>query len=219
MKLIPLSRLPVSAKILITAFLIVLAFGNIAAVVYTQKYVGISYESLVETYSERREEEDHSHPHPHPHPHEGEDITYSREGEDGAQLSGLEWEKDLMNIEANEFGEIPITLDQIEEMPHKVDLKLLLQDAHVHLFSHGILSLLMGILFFWSQISERWKIILIPLPFLGGVLDFAGMFLVKFLADSFAYLIIFAGSLTGISFAIVFFISFYELWVVPFKNR
>ncbi|MFQ5716452.1 MAG: hypothetical protein ACE5GQ_05065 [Nitrospinales bacterium] len=218
MKLTPLSRLPVSAKILITAFLITLAFGNVAAGVYTQKYVGISYQSLVETYSEREEGEE-NHSHPHPHPHEGEDSSHFREGANGAKPGGLEWEKKLMNMEANKFGEIPITLDQIKEMPHKVDLKLLLQDAHVHLFSHGVLSLLMGILFFWSQIPERWKIVLIPLPFLGGVLDFAGMFLVKFLADGFAYLIIFAGSLTGISFAIVFFLSLYELWVVPFKNK
>lgn len=191
-----MSRLPMSAKVLVTAFLITLGCGNIAAVVFTQKYVGISYESLVETYSER---EDHLHPHPHPHPHE--------EGEDHAQSP------------ANERGEIPITLDQVQEIPHKVDLKLLLQDAHVHLFSHGILSLLMGILIFWSQIPERWKIILIPLPFLGGTLDFAAMFLVKFVADGFAYMIIAAGSLMGISFAIVFFISLYELWIVPLKNK
>lgn len=196
MQLIPMSQLPMSAKVLVTAFLITLGFGNVAAVVYTQNYIGISYESLVETYSER---EDHIHPHPHPHPHD--------EGEDHAQSR------------ANERGEIPITLDQVEEMPHKVDLKLLLQDAHVHLFSHGILSLLMGILLFWSQIPERWKIILIPLPFLGGTLDFAAMFLVKFVADGFAYMIIAAGSLMGISFAIVFFISLYELWIVPLKNK
>lgn len=190
MKLIPLCKLPLSAKVLMTCFLITLGFGNIAAGVYTQKYVGISYESLVQTYSEREAEHDH------PHPQESPEALSSP----------------TRDYEAT--GEIPITLDQIEEMPHKVDLKLLLQDAHVHLFSHGVLSLLMGALLFWTQISERWKIILIPLPFLGGTLDFAGMFLVKFLADGFAYLIIFAGTLTGISFAIVFFISLYEMWIL-----
>ncbi len=114
--------------------------------------------------------------------------------------------------------EVPITLDQIEEMPHKVDLKLLLQDAHVHLFSHGVLSLLMGVLLFWTQLSEKWKIILIPLPFIGGTLDFAAMFLVKFLADGFAYLIILSGMLTGISFMIVFFLSLYEMWIKSPNN-
>ncbi|MFQ5673947.1 MAG: hypothetical protein ACE5G9_12745 [Nitrospinales bacterium] len=195
MKPIALSHLPVSAKVLVTCFLITLGFGNIAAGVYTQKYVVISYESLVDTYSDR----EHDHPHPHPHEETGLDPLF-------------------MRTPANEYGEIPITLDQVKEMPHRVDLKLLLQDAHVHLFSHGVLSLLMGILLLWTRLSETWKIVLIPLPFLGGTLDFAAMFLVKFVADEFAYLIIAAGSLTGISFVIVFFLSLYELWILPLKK-
>ena len=197
MKPIALSHLPVSAKVLVTCFLITLGFGNIAAGVYTQKYVVISYESLVDTYSGR----EHDHPHPHPHPHEEEGLAPS-----------------TMRTPANEYGEIPITLDQVKEMPHRVDLKLLLQDAHVHLFSHGVLSLLMGVLLLGTRLSETWKIILIPLPFLGGTLDFAGMFLLKFVADGFAYLVIAAGSLTGISFVIVFFLSLYELWILPLRK-
>lgn len=193
MKLIPLSNLPLSAKLLATCFLITLSFGNLAAGIYTQKYVGISYESLVETYSERP----HAHDHAVTHAHDG--------GPEHTHAGGS----------MNELGETPITLDQIREMPHRVDLKLLLQDAHVHLFSHGVLSLLMGGLLLWTRLSERWKIALVPLPFIGGTLDFAGMFLVKFVADGFAYLIVFSGTLMAISFVIVFFRTLYELWWMP----
>ncbi|MBI5427969.1 MAG: hypothetical protein HZA02_06790 [Nitrospinae bacterium] len=189
MKLPPLSGLPLSAKLLVTCFLITLAFGNVAAGIYTQKYVGISVESLVETYSERDRE------------HGG--AEHSRDG--GAPHTQDE-------SPANRFGETPITLDQVREMKHRVDLKLLLQDAHVHLFGHGVLSMFLGILVFWTRLSEKWKIALIPLPFLGGTLDFAGMFLVKFVADAFAYLIMAAGTLTGIGFVVVFFVVNYELW-------
>ncbi|MBI4383491.1 MAG: hypothetical protein HY579_05595 [Nitrospinae bacterium] len=181
MKLPPLSGLPLSAKLLVTCFLVTLSFGNVAAGIYTQKYVGISIESLVETYSERDREHGGA-----PHTHDGSP--------------------------ANRFGETPITLDQVREMKHHVDLKLLLQDAHVHLFSHGVLSMFLGILVFWTRLPEKWKIALIPLPFLGGTLDFAGMFLVKFAADAFAYLIIASGTLTGTSFVVVFLVVNYELW-------
>lgn len=184
MKFTPLRLLPLTVKVLITCFLVTLSLGNIAAGVYTQKYVVISYESLVETYSEKDD---------------------------------VEVVAPSLSAHTNEFGEREITLDQVREMPHRVSLKLLLQDAHVHLFSHGVLSLLIGILFLWTQLPERWKLILIPMPFLGGTLDFVGMFLVKFLADGFAYLIIFSGALTAVSFLIVFFVSMYEMWFSKIK--
>ncbi|MBI4388749.1 MAG: hypothetical protein HY580_01100 [Nitrospinae bacterium] len=189
MKLPPLSGLPLSAKLLVTCFLVTLAFGNVTAGIYTQKYVGISAASLVETYSERGREHDgaaHAHDGGAPHTHDGGPADRS--------------------------GETPITLDQVREMKHRVDLKLLLQDAHVHLFSHGVLSMFLGVLVLWTRLPEKWKIALIPLPFLGGTLDFAGMFLVKYAADAFAYLIIASGALTGTAFAAVFFIVNYELW-------
>lgn len=184
MKLIPLNQLPLTWKLLITCFLLTLSAGNVAAGVYTGKYVGISYDAMVQTYSERNEDN-------FPIPETGK---------------------------TNEQGEMEIQLNEIPEIPHRVDLKLLLQDAHVHLFSHGVLSLLTGVLLIWTRLPEKWKLILIPLPFLGGTLDFAGMFLVKFVADVFAYLILFAGFLTGISFTIVFFIALYEMWFVRIKN-
>ena len=205
MKLVPLADLPLSAKLLVTCFLATLGFGNIAAGVYTQKYVGLSVESLVETYSERRD---------HPRKQSTPDMN-------GHLKEMNEHMKEMSEHlkKMNEFGELPITLDQIKEMPHKVDLKLLLQDAHVHLFSHGVLCLTMGILFFWSQLPEKWKIVLIPLPFLGGTLDFVGMFLIKFVADGFAYLVLFSGALMGIGFMVVFFLTLYELWIIPLRSK
>jgi len=176
MNLIPLSRLPLTVKVLLSCFLITLGFGNIAAGVYSQKYVGLSYDAMVQTYSERQTPR--------------EDV----------------------GMPENVSGEIPITLGDIEQKPHTVNLQLLLQDAHVHIFSHGVLSLLLGILFIWTGFSKQWKLVLIPLPVLGGLLDFAGMFLVKFVADGFAYLILFAGTLMGVSFTIAFFRVLYELW-------
>lgn len=195
MKFLPLSQSPLSTRVLITSFLITLALGNVAAGVYTQKYVGISYESLVETYSER----------------DRGPIMQHSHGDEGKHLHAMG--------AGAEYGEVPISLEDIREMPHKVDLKLLLQDTHVHIFSHGVLNLLLGCLILLTQIQEKWKVILIPLPFLGGVLDFGGMFLVKYVADGFAYLIIFAGALSGICFIIVFFLLLYEMWILPFRHR
>lgn len=179
----PLSQTSPAVKLLVSCFLITLALANLAAGIYTGKYIGLSYDALVKTYSERE---------PDRH-HETKDS-------------------------ANEFGETAISLDEVEDTPHKVNLQLLLQDAHVHLFSHGVMSLCMGILFLWFQIPEPWKWVLIPLPFLGGTLDFAGMFLIKYVADGFAYMVLGAGSLMGISFAAAFFLAFYEMWVVPLRH-
>lgn len=206
MKKLTLSEFPATVKLLITCYLITLGFGNIAAGVYTQKYVGISYDSLVATYGEDSHDHDadHSHPHEEDHEHPG-----PQDGSEYRMPEGL----------VNEFGEVEISFDDIQEMPHKVDLKLLLQDAHVHLFSHGVLSLTMALLIVWTRLPVLWKYLLIPIPFLGGTLDFAAMFLVKFVADGFAWLILFAGGLMGLSFTIVFFLSLYEMWLLPLKNK
>lgn len=210
-KLPHLSDFPLAVRLLITSFLLTLGLEYAVAGLYTQQQFGFSYKSLVSTFSESQKGKEQ-------HMMEMEKHLSDMEKHFREMGIPMNQQDSAAAPKANQFGETEITLEQVEEMPHRVDLKLLLQDGHVHFFSIGAMNLLMGACLLFTRLSDRWKIILTPLPFAFSIVNYASMFMIKYVADSFAYLILLSGILMGVSFAFEFFYTLYEIWFVSKKE-
>lgn len=209
-KLPHLSDFPLAVKLLVTSFLLTLGLEYGVAGLYTQQQFGFSYQSIVGTFSESKKGKEQ-------HMMEME-KHFSDMEKHLREMEAMSPQDNKVAPKDNQFGETEITLDQVQEMPHRVDLKLLLQDGHVHFFSIGAMNLLMGACLLFTRLSDRWKVVLTPLPFAFSVVNYASMFMIKYVADSFAYLILLSGVLMGVSFAFEFFYTLYEIWFVSKKE-
>jgi hypothetical protein len=94
-----------------------------------------------------------------------------------------------------------------------VTLEKLVHNRHIHIIVQSLLFLSLGGLILLTSFSEKIKITLVVLPFLSILLESGGMFLTRYLDDSFALLILAGGGLMGISFGAIFILTFYELWI------
>jgi len=86
--------------------------------------------------------------------------------------------------------------------------------SHIHLFGVGLVLFVLGHIFILS-ILPRWiKYPLIVMPFLAIFTDILSWFLTKW--DPFyAYTVVIAGGLLGLSFSLQILISLYQLWFLP----
>ncbi len=90
---------------------------------------------------------------------------------------------------------------------------LLIQTSHTHLFGMTLIAGLLGLIFLFSSMGEWTKAVVVSLPFVGTILDIAGMWLTRFVWQPFATLVLIGGSLFGLGYLVVTTISLYELWV------
>ena len=90
---------------------------------------------------------------------------------------------------------------------------LLIQTSHTHLFGQTLIAGLLGLIFLFSSLGERVKMLLIALPFVGTVIDIGGMWLTRFLWPSFGVLVIAGGTLFALGYVAITSVSLYELWL------
>ena len=90
---------------------------------------------------------------------------------------------------------------------------LLIQTSHTHLFGQTLIAGLLGLIFLFSSLGERMKMLLIALPFVGTLVDIGGMWLTRFVAPSFGVLVIVGGSLFALGYVLITLVSLYELWL------
>ncbi|HMH51010.1 MAG TPA: hypothetical protein VK548_12315 [Candidatus Acidoferrum sp.] len=90
---------------------------------------------------------------------------------------------------------------------------LLIQTSHTHLFGQTLIAGLLGLIFLFSSIGEKTKMLLIALPFAGTLVDIGGMWLTRFVAPSFGVLVIVGGTLFALGYVLITFVSLYELWL------
>jgi hypothetical protein len=90
---------------------------------------------------------------------------------------------------------------------------LLIQTSHTHLFGQTLIAGLLGLIFLFSSLGERWKAPLIALPFVGTLVDIGGMWLTRFVWPPFGVLVIVGGSLFALGYVLITFVSLYELWL------
>lgn len=90
---------------------------------------------------------------------------------------------------------------------------LLIQTSHTHLFGQTLIAGLLGLIFLFSSLRERWKALILALPFVGTIIDIGGMWLTRFLWPPLASLVILGGSLFALGYLLITVISLHELWL------
>lgn len=106
----------------------------------------------------------------------------------------------------------PIDLNQNVNVPHKISRDLLVQDTHVHLPVYTLIATLLSVITLGLNLRNRTTIWLVFALFLGGWLDFIGMWGLKYLAAFFAYVTLAGGWLMFASWLVVTGIALTQMW-------
>jgi hypothetical protein len=93
-----------------------------------------------------------------------------------------------------------------------------LKFTHIHIFGMSGIFILMGILVLFLDVSQRMRIWLIVLPFIGVVIDLASVWLKLFVDPVFFWLHIPGGVLFGGVFAVDAVLILWQMWANPSKN-
>jgi len=90
-----------------------------------------------------------------------------------------------------------------------------LKFTHIHIFGMSAIFILMGILVLFLDISQRIRIWLIVLPFIGIIIDLASVWLKLFVDPVFFWLHIPGGVLFGAVFTVDAVLMLWQLWMNP----
>jgi hypothetical protein len=100
----------------------------------------------------------------------------------------------------------------LTESDHGVSIGALVRVSHVHLFGMTFIFAFLGLIFSHAYVRQRYlKSILIALPFLAIFVDIGSWWLTK-VSIVFAYTVFAGGTAMGVSFALQWLISIYQLW-------
>lgn len=100
------------------------------------------------------------------------------------------------------------------DSPPKVKKYLhdMLETTHTHITSFAIISMLVGSIFYFnSTINNKLKIFLIIEPFISTLVTFGSLWLMRYVNDSFAYIVMISSALLYPCWIIMISISLYEL--------
>ena len=101
-------------------------------------------------------------------------------------------------------GEIP------EEFPKPLEGMILTTHAHVNSFA--LMSFAIGIIFYFSSIiSGKLKTFILIEPFISTIITFISLWLLRYVNDSFVYIVMISGILMYSFWIIMILISIYEL--------
>ena len=91
-------------------------------------------------------------------------------------------------------------------------ISTLVRVSHIHLFGITFIFGFLGLIFSHSYIRMPYlKSTIIAIPFVTILVDIGSWWMTK-VADPFGYVVILSGTLMGLSFAMQWIISFYQLW-------
>ena len=92
------------------------------------------------------------------------------------------------------------------------DLHTLVRVSHIHLFGITFIFFTLGFIFSHSWFRPVWmKSTIMFMPFLCIAADVSSWYFTK-LYSGFAWVVLVAGGLMGLSFAVMWFISMYQMW-------
>jgi hypothetical protein len=87
--------------------------------------------------------------------------------------------------------------------------------SHIHLFGIAFIFMFVGLIFsLASGIPKTLKSTVIVMPYIFLLIDIASWWLTK-LNPHFAWLVIIGGGTMGLSFAFMWIVSIYEMWIMP----
>lgn len=84
--------------------------------------------------------------------------------------------------------------------------------AHTHVQSIGLIFLVLAGVFTMTSWPERWKAVVVTLPFVALLVDFGTRFLARF-APAIVYLMLLSGAAIGALFALMIAAPLYEMWL------
>ena len=97
----------------------------------------------------------------------------------------------------------------------KIDMgesvKRLVSVSHIHLFGISFIFMLTGGIFVLSEVSVRWRVLLVAIPFVAIWIDIGSWWFTR-VEPVFAYTVIVGGVLMGLSLATQISVSLYEMW-------
>ena len=111
--------------------------------------------------------------------------------------------------------------DNYLDKPMKTEKYLhdMLETTHTHVTSFAFISVLLGIIFYFNSIiSGKWKIFLIIEPFISTLITFSSLWIMRYINESFVYLIILSSTLLYICWVTMLIVSLYELIFLKKSN-
>ena len=88
----------------------------------------------------------------------------------------------------------------------------MIQVTHEHINSFAIISLVLGLIFYFNSIvSGKLKLFFMLEPFFSTIITFLSLWLIRYLNDSFAYLVIISSGLMYICWFVMIGVSMFEL--------
>ena len=180
---IRLARLPLSAKIFCTLFLVGIGCGAIAAFAQAATAIGLTPADVQASL--------------------GREMPMTSLGPAPGSGHGQHQsaEKEISVSDISSSAKVWIRTP------------LLIQTSHTHLFGQTLIAGLLGLIFLFSSLGERLKSVILALPFVGTLVDIGGMWLTRFAWPSLSWLVIAGGSLFALGYTLITLIALYELWL------
>jgi hypothetical protein len=101
---------------------------------------------------------------------------------------------------------------KLTEQDTGTDVFTLVRVSHIHMFGMTFIFFLMGLIFGHAYVRPIWlKSTIMALPFLAIAMDVASWYLIK-VYHPFALMTMGAGAIMGLSFAIMWVLSMYQIW-------
>ena len=106
-------------------------------------------------------------------------------------------------------------LRKVTERDTGTGIFTLVRVSHIHLFGLTMVFFILGTIFSHAYMRPIWfKSVVVALPIVSLVLDIGSWYFTK-LYQPFAWVVIGAGTLMGLSFAFMWAVSLYQLWLSP----
>jgi hypothetical protein len=103
-------------------------------------------------------------------------------------------------------------LKKVTEKDTGTDVFTLVRVSHIHLFGLTFIFFLMGSMFSHAYVRPVWlKCSIIVAPYISLIMDVSSWYFTK-LYHPFAWVVMIAGGITGLSFAIMWATTMYQLW-------
>jgi hypothetical protein len=189
-----LSRLPLPAKALVTATILIMGVAMLGALGQIIVH-DIIPAVLEEQYSKSPKDQEIDTP----------ELTQNEHEEGEAAMRG-----DLFSELALEEENTPL-----QPFYQTEQFVWLLKWTHIHLFGMNMIFILMGIVTIFLDMTERSRSWLVVLPFVGVLIDIAAMWLKAYVSPVFFWLHLPGGGMFGAVFGVVSFRALFEMWGVP----
>ncbi len=234
-----LRNLPFSAKVLFSAYLVIIAIGYFVAMLQilfshglADGKFGLSIEDIVYSYYGNRSGSKleimlNGPMKPYAPPQERfQIIQWVRNG-----APKDEYEKTVRPIVEkrcvmchNANSSLP-DFHRYEELKKRAEtdtgatIQSLVRVSHIHLFGIAFIFMFVGIIFcFASGVPEYLKAVAVAMPFIFQMTDIASWWLTK-LSPHFAWLVVAGGAGMAMSFVFMWIVSMYEMWILPLLDR